>query len=140
MAEGADAELEPSDESGRRSVDELIPPDASAIGDDLLSLFRAILGTQQRSPSPAPEPDHEKENELIFDLQQVVYLAVRNGCQKPIEIAADEMRKRWKYFELLDFDDFDDQVRERKCQNVSGEVREGDGRVSSRYKCEEVLK
>lgn len=39
MAEGADAELEPSDESGRRSVDELIPPDASAIGDDLLSLL-----------------------------------------------------------------------------------------------------
>ena len=67
---------------------------------------------QRRALNPESiNADYVRENKLIFQLQQVVYLAVRNGCQKPIEIAADEMLKRWE--RVLDFDDFDDQVSEK---------------------------
>ena len=59
---------------------------------------------------PIKYADDLRENELIFHLQEVVYLAVRNGCRKPVEIAADELLKRWKHLKLLDFYHFDDQV------------------------------
>ena len=114
MAEGPDAALTDDD---ALAIWQGMDIDLDMLSEVLRSLDRQRRRShrrklrRQRALNPQPKVDR-RVGKLISHLQENVYLAVRNGYQKPIEIAADEMLKRWKHLKLLDFSHVDDQVSE----------------------------